>query len=110
MDEVESAPSSALECAETLPLFFEMVKSAIKNNENAPAERPEALWTPVPGGNLEDLHGDANQELDSVLRGNLDDLECERAARREKGLLVLPPTAPPAAAREGGFASKCSRK
>ena len=44
----------------------------------------EALWNPVLGGNLEDLHGDANQELDSVLGGNLDDLECQRAARRKK--------------------------
>ena len=71
MDEVECAPSSALESAETLALFLSWGKVRKKKVENAPAERPEALWNPVLGGNLEDLHGDANQELDSVLGGTL---------------------------------------
>ena len=56
--------------------------------------------------------------LNSVHVENLEDqrvplhhqeLECQRSARQKQALLALPPTVPPAAGREQGFASECTR-
>ena len=73
--------------------FWRPKKGAKKNLENAPAERPEALWKPVLGRNLEDLHGDANEHRE--LKYQHSTRQTAAGERNETRQSALPPTVPP---------------